>query len=413
MTLRTLLVAILILTCGPALAAPAAVRSAPRAAPTPPMVFYIAKGAPDACGSGCDTWIAAEGQIDSAAAPRFRKFLTKVRDRNLPIYFASPGGNLDQAEAMGAMLRERPVVARVARTVVRECGFEAQNSDVCVKLKQSGRELHGDLWTRNAMCNSACPYLMLGATTREVAPDALLAVHSPKVVAHFLGGTPPPQIQAEATARGVERVDRMLMQYILKMGAEPGLIVLARTIKYEDMHLLTREEIYRFGIDRREFVETPWTFENVGRGIVHKSAIQKNADGSFRSSQWRLLCFNADQFELDFQRQAVANALLPTVSISTGGPKPFYLSPATSRPAGGGDLWGLRMTKASVQALAERPQFDFTETLQGTDGRRLAHSAKFSGGGLPRALDSLLATCPAPNSIAALQTMGSGDSTAK
>src|SRR5260370_920825 len=88
---------------------------------------------------------------------------------------------------MGAMLREKPVTARVARTVVRECGFEAQDSDVCLDLKQSGRELHGELWTRGATCNSACPYLMLGATTREIAPDAVLAVHSPKVDVHFNG----------------------------------------------------------------------------------------------------------------------------------------------------------------------------------------------------------------------------------
>jgi hypothetical protein len=118
--------------------------------------------------------------------------------------------------------------------VIRECGFEAQNSDVCVKLKQSGRELHGDLWTRNAMCNSACPYLILGATTREIAPDALLAVHSPKVVAHFQGGVPTPQMQAEANARGRERADRMLREYIVKMGAEIGLLALARTVKFED-----------------------------------------------------------------------------------------------------------------------------------------------------------------------------------
>src|SRR5580704_14748732 len=215
MTLRAFLLAALTLTCGPALAATSGVRSVPGEAMAPPMVFYVVKGAPDACGRGCDSWIAAEGQIDAAAAPRFRKFLAKVRDRNLPIYFSSPGGNLDQAVAMGGMLRERPVVARVARTVVRECGLEAQNGDVCIKLKQSGRELHGDLWTRNASCNSACPYLILGATTREIAPDALLAVHSPKVVAHFPGGAPPPQVRAEATARGVERIDRMLISYII------------------------------------------------------------------------------------------------------------------------------------------------------------------------------------------------------
>jgi hypothetical protein len=412
MTPRALLVAILVLICGPASAAPAAVRAAPGAAPAPPMVFYIARGGPDACGRGCDRWIAVEGQIDSGAALRFRKFLRQAGDPNLPVYFSSPGGNLDQALAMGAMLRERPVVARVARTVVKECGFESQDGAACLKLKQSGRELHGDLWTRGAMCNSACPYLILGAATRQIAPDALLAVHSPKVVLRFSGGTPTQQMRAEATARGLERADRMLMRYVIKMGAEPGLLVVAGTTRYEDLHVLTREEIYRFGIDRREFVETPWTFENVGRGVVHKTAVQKNADRSFRLSQWRLLCFNADQFELDFQRPAVTNALFPTVSISNGGPKPFYLSHAPSKPPGS-DLWGLRMTKASVQALAELPQFDFTETSQATDGHRLAHSVKFSGEGLSRGLDSLLATCSAPKSSAPLQTIGSRDSTAK
>lgn len=419
MNLRALLLLPLVLLSGPTLAAPAptsspapAKRTTLVAIPTPPMVFYVVKGAPDACGRGCDSWIAAEGQIDAAAAPRFRKFLAKIRDRNLPIYFHSPGGNLDSALAMGAMLRERPVVARVARTVVRECGFEAQNSDVCLKLKQSGRELHGDLWTRGASCNSACPYLMLGATTREIAPDALLAVHSPKVVPHFRGGVPTAQMRAEATVRGLERADRMLMHYVIKMGAEPGLLVVASSTRYEDLHVLTRDEIFRFGIDRREFVETPWTFENLGRGVVHKTAVRKIGDRSFRLSQWRLLCFNADQFELGFQRPAVGNALFPTISISNGGPKPVYLSPAPSKPSGS-DLWGLRMTKASVQALAELPQFDFTETSQATDGRRLAHSIKFSGEGLSRGLNSLLATCPAPKSVAPLQTIGSRDSTAK
>jgi len=413
MTLRLILVVALALICGPASAAPG-VRSAPGELPAPPMVFYVVKGAPDACGRGCDSWIAAEGQIDAVAAPRFRKFLTRVRDRNLPIYFSSPGGNLDQALAMGAMLRERPAVARVARTVVKECGFEAQNGDACLKLKQSGRELHGDLWTHSAMCNSACPYLILGATSREIAPDAVLAVHSPKVVLRFTGGgTPTRQMRSAATARALERGDRMLMRYIVKMGAEPALLVIANSTRFEDMHVLSREEIVRFGIDRREFVETPWTFENNGRSMVRKTVVQKNdADKSFRLSQWRLYCSSTEQFELAYQRQAAANSSFPTVSISDGGPKPLYLSPASSKPAGF-DLWGLRMTRASVQSLTVLPQLDFTETSQATDGRRLARSVKFSGEGLASALESLLATCPAPKSIAPLQTIGSRDSTAK
>jgi hypothetical protein len=414
MILRFLLVLTLALIGAPASAAPAGVRSTLPEPPAPPMAFYIVKGAPDACGRGCDSWIAAEGQIDSGAAARFRKFLNRVRGRNLPIYFSSPGGNLDQALAMGAMLRERPAVARVARTVVRECGFEAQNGDTCLKLKQSGLELHGDLWTRGATCNSACPYLILGATSREIAPDAVLGVHSPKVIVRFSGtGVPTAEMRSAATARGLERADRMLMHYVVKMGAEPGLLAIASTTKFEDMHVLTRDEIVRFGIDRREFVETPWTFENGGRSMVRKMIVQKNdADKSFRLSQWRLLCSNTEQFELAYQRQAVVNAVFPTVSISNGGQKPLFLSPASSRPAGF-DLWFLRMNKASVQSLTALPQLDFTETSQASDGRRLARSLQFSSEGLAGALDSLLATCPVPKSIAPLRTMGSRDSAPK
>jgi hypothetical protein len=329
------------------------------------------------------------------------------------MYFSSPGGNLDQALAMGAMLRERPVAARVARTVAKECGFEAQDGDACIKLKQSGRELHGDLWTRGAMCNSACPYLILGAATREIAPDALLAVHSPKVVVRFNGGVPTQQMRDAATERGLARADRMLTSYVLKMGAEGALLDLAKTVKFESMHILTREEIVRFGIDRREFVETPWTFENSVRSMVYKSAIEKaDAGNSYRTLQWRLFCFNAGQFELDFQRQISAAPTFAAISISSGGLKPLYFASPPSRPQGF-EIWGLRMTRISIQSLADLPRFDLTETTFAPDGRRLAHPEKFSTDGLAAALDSLLATCPAQKNMAPLQINRPQDSAAK
>src|SRR5438128_4769205 len=217
MKFRAFLVAILVLLGAPAFAAPNPVRPALVEMPPAPMTFYVVKGAPDTCGRGCDSWIAVEGQVDGAAALRFKKFLQQVGNRDLPIYLSSPGGNLDQALAMGAMLRERRATARVGRAVVSDCGFEAQDSAACLKLKQSGRALRGDLFTRGANCNSACPYLLLGATNREVAPDALLAVHSAKVVVHFSGGVVPAEVRQAATMRGRERADRMLSAYIVKM----------------------------------------------------------------------------------------------------------------------------------------------------------------------------------------------------
>jgi hypothetical protein len=408
MILRVVLVAILIAVCEPSWAARGA-RPASKMA-VAPMTFYVVKGGPDSCGPGCDSWIAVEGNIDAKASSRFRAFLRQIGKRDLPIYLSSPGGNLDEALAIGATLREKPFVARVARTVVRECGFEAQDSDVCVKLKQSGRVLHGDLFTRGAMCNSACPYLLLGATTREVAPDAILGVHSPKVVLYFHGGAAPTQqMRSAATQRGLERADRMLSSYIVRMGADIGLLGLVHTIKFEEIHVLTREEMARFGIDRRERAETPWQFEGGSRSMVRKMTAQKNeSEKSYRVVQWRLICLDADRFELDFQRPAATSAVFPTVLMSNGGATSLYLKSIPFKSQGL-EFWGLQLNKDSVRAFAEAPQFELTEASQGGDGRRLARTSRFSSKGLAGALDGLLATCPQPTTM----TVGSRDGAAR
>jgi hypothetical protein len=380
----------------PAIAAPAK-RTSPADAAAPSVMFYVARGAPDSCGRGCERWIAVEGQINADAAGRFKAFIKRhLKDSHLPMYFSSPGGNLEQAIFIGNMLREMSATARVARTVVKDCGFEAQTSDVCLKLKRSGRELAADLSTRNTQCNSACPYLILGATTREIAPDAILGVHSPKVVLRYSGGQPTREMVSAATQRGVERADKLLSNYVVKMGIEGELLDVAKHTKFEDMHVLTRDEIFRFGIDRREFVETPWAFENLGRALIRKSAISRGENGkTWRTLQWRLFCLNAEQFQLDFQRQVITPPTFAAISISSGSAKPFVFSFPPAKPAGY-EVWGLRMPKSSAQAIADLPQIDLTETANALDGRRLAHPEKLSTEGLASALASLQGTCPLP-----------------
>ncbi|HTO60072.1 MAG TPA: hypothetical protein VMM15_02335 [Bradyrhizobium sp.] len=388
---RAVLAGLLVLTC-----TSISIAAGSAEMPAEPMAFYVATGAPDSCGPGCNRWIAVEGQIDANAASRFRKFLQRVKDRNLPIYFASPGGNVDQAIAMGGMLRERGAVARVGRTVARECGFEAQDSAPCLKVKQSGAEMHADLWTRGAICVSACPYLILGAPTREIAADAVVGVHSARVVVAFTGGIPTREMRAAATERGRERIDRSLTSYFKRMGAETALLDLAHTVRFEDMHVLTREEIVRFGIDRRDFVETPWTFENAARGVVYKTLTQRDgADGLYRTTHWRLFCMDGERFELDYQRQAAGNALLPTISISNAPTTSLYFRPPPAKRQGV-EIWGLSLTKTAFRTFTEVPRFDFTETSL-SDGRRLARTTRLSSEGLASALEKLTVTCPAPS----------------
>jgi hypothetical protein len=389
MTPRVLPLIALILLGTPALGAPAA-RPARAADHMAPISFTVVKGLPDSCGQGCDRWIAAEGKIDSAAAARFRTFMKRIGQARLPIYFHSPGGNLDQALMIGNMLREKKMVARVGRTVAGECGFEAQDSDICVKLKQSGRELHGEVWLRHAECNSACPYLILGAVSREIAPEALLAVHSPRVTLNFTGGVPTREMRTAALQQTLARADRMVADYLKKMGADPGLLAVARSVPFESLRILTREEIARFGFDRRDQAETPWTFQNDSRSLIHKTMIQRAGGGqSFRMTQLRMFCLNADRFQLDYQRPAAAGSVSVAMA-SESGRLNFYFPP---RRAGGLEAWALQVSKTQLDKLVAGGQFELSEgTL--TSGQWHFEPVRFTTEGFSQVLDRLLATCP-------------------
>ncbi|CCE04454.1 conserved exported hypothetical protein [Bradyrhizobium sp. STM 3843] len=402
---RLILLAALALACAPAGAAPAQ-RFADH---TPPIAFYVVKGPPGVCGEGCDSWIAAEGKIDSLAAARFRKFVKQVGDRGLPIYFNSPGGNLEQGLAIGNILRETKAIARVGRTVVRECGFEAQDGEACVKLKQSGRELTGELWTRGAMCNSACPYLILGAPTREIAPDTLLAVHSPRVILNFSSGAPPAEVRMQALQQANARADRLVLDYLKRMGVDPGLLSVSRSVRFEDLHVLSREEIAKFGVDRREQIETPWTFEYASRGFVYKTVMtRKPGETSFRTTRFQLVCFDADRFELDFQRPAPAASGSTSVAITNGTDRLNFLYPprkghdAKGRDAKGlGDkdpgeeTWGMGVTGPRLRALASSTGPELNEGELRAGSWQFA-SSRLSTEGLQAALQRLLSGCPQP-----------------
>jgi hypothetical protein len=100
------------------------------------------------------------------------------------------------------------------------------------------------------MCNSACGYLFLGATTREVAPDAVVAVHSSKLTLTVMGHISAKQIE-EIKARDIAKSNRERAAFIAAMGSSHELDDLITTVKFENLHILTRAELYRFGVDSR------------------------------------------------------------------------------------------------------------------------------------------------------------------
>lgn len=156
-----------------------------------PMIFFLAKGAPNACGAGCSEWIAAEGMIDLDASRRLRDFLGTLSRRDMPIFFNSAGGDVRESLLLGVILRERRMTAGVGRTLPEGCRNTGSTDDACRRLMQSKKEHKARLVTAATHCVSGCVYALLGGAVRQVAPDAQLGVHSVRPSARAAAQRPP------------------------------------------------------------------------------------------------------------------------------------------------------------------------------------------------------------------------------
>lgn len=239
-----------------------------------PMVFYLANGAPNACGEGCDTWIAAEGAFESGTAERLQALIKRIPAPAPPIYFHSPGGNVEPALAIGRLLHKNGMTAGVSRTIPESCAGEREGSDACRAAKRSGKTVAAELRSAGAVCASACVYALIGAKTRLVPPDAALGVHASKVViVRVTGAARLPrgdELAAMQKARFAESLAE-LRRYVRDMGIDTRLVDLAFKIPHERVRLLGRNEIAGLGIDRRTFQESSWTFGEIRK----KPAISK------------------------------------------------------------------------------------------------------------------------------------------
>ncbi|MGO8913781.1 MAG: hypothetical protein ACLQDM_31280 [Bradyrhizobium sp.] len=366
----------------------------------PNLIIYLAKGPSNSCGPGCDRWIAVEGNVDRNAASRIRRFLQDVKDTQRPIYFHSPGGSVEQAFMIGRLLRSRKAVARVGRTIVATCAAEAQIDDACLKIKTAGGEVEAEIVTRQAICNSACGYLFLGATTREVAPDATMAVHNSKftLVVH---GKPPPQLIEAATDRGLARADRERTSFVAAMGISHELIDLIKTVKFEDAHVLTRPELYRFGIDTRPIAETAWTLETGVRPYIRKVALARKDDGAaFRAMEWRLFCENKERARLMFAREFDKGAAgTSSVVMMAGSEKPVAFGAFPAR-IGTYEAWSGTIASTAMKAVLAAPYLQMGEGRLMPDGKTDQELFEIDTRGLEPAWMQLFASCPAAPSNA-------------
>ncbi|WP_246738164.1 hypothetical protein [Bradyrhizobium sp. CCBAU 051011] len=367
----------------------------------PRLIIYNAKGPANSCGPGCDRWIAIEGQVDEGAAARVSRFLRDAKDTTRPIYFHSPGGSVRPSYVIARMLRGRKAVARIGRTIATACTRGTQVDAACLKIKTAGGEVEAELTTRNAMCNSACGYLLLGATTREVAPDAVMAVHNSRLTL-VVHGSIPAQVIAEYKQRRMASADRERAAFVTSMGVSRELDDLIKTVKFESLHVLTRAELYRFGIDKRSLLETPWTFETAARPYVRKLASARQGDGtSFRSMEWRLFCEAKTRARLMFVREADQDAgsnkdVNKTVMLMAGPEKSVAFGRYPAR-VGKFEIWSDIVAPEAMEAMLAAPRLQMGERMPAAEGKTDLSTFDIDMLGLGAAWTRLLASCPANN----------------
>jgi hypothetical protein len=386
---RLLLVAALLLVHGELRAEPS---EAEKRGMPPTLAIYNAKGPADSCGPGCDRWIAVEGQIDEEAAPRIRRFLSGVKDTRRPIYLHSPGGKVGQSYAIGRLLRSRKAVARVGRTVVKACAGGSQADAACLKLKTAGGEVEAELTTRSAMCNSACGYILISAVTREVAPDTMVGVHNSKflMVVH---GHPSARLIEQFRERGMEKANRERAAFIASMGISSELDDLIRTVKYESVHVLTRAELYRFGIDTRSTIDGAWASESWSRPSIFKSALVRKADGSdFRRVGWRLTCGRGDSVRLTYLAQIDRNAARTgSVGLLLASEKRLAFDNPTRTTDY--EFWNVTMAPDALNTLFSMPHAQIEENALLPDGTAARSTVELDATGLEDAWKKVSASC--------------------
>jgi hypothetical protein len=216
-----------------------------------PLIMFLAKGGKDACGPGCDTWIAVEGQFDQGAAERFAAFVERLDAKALPVFFNSPGGLTDEGIAMGRFLRQSGMRAGIAASKAA-CGSSLE----CKAAMAAGRAVPATWNSRDAICSSACVFALLGATERAVPEGVKVGVHSTAYFCFREDGRvlrPVGSSKDAVDCRNKLSVrERQLASYFADMGISNELVAAMNSVPSSRIRFLTRDEIARFKVETQD-----------------------------------------------------------------------------------------------------------------------------------------------------------------
>ena len=219
------------------------------------MRFVKVRGDNPACRPDCPEWISAEGKIVTGSADALERTLNTTAGRRLPIAINSAGGAVNDAMAMGRLIRAKHLAVIVAHTTLAPC---AKGAKTCNDAKGAA-DSHG------AYCASACTLALAGGVERYVSPQSYVGVHQMTEVIqqtqvkklykvrylkfagiklelsrHFVG-----EQTSTTTAKlaADDSVDNDVADYFVEMGVAEPVMKLTMTTSPKSIHWMTADEL--------------------------------------------------------------------------------------------------------------------------------------------------------------------------
>ena len=216
---RALMMAAIVIASGEVVAQPATPPPIAEFGALPDaMIFYVAHGAPDACGPGCADWIAAEGTIQFDTFKRLIAILDRQSGRKLPVIIdVHRESKLNVAASLGRILRDRGLNTSVGRTIVAACRDKSQAD--CVALKRSGGALEARIDVSGFECNNGCVLMLVGGVHRSLPQNVSVVLVGTEIRNRLA-----PNVSAEHRAGLTTFYGDRARLYLRDMGADSTLL---------------------------------------------------------------------------------------------------------------------------------------------------------------------------------------------
>lgn len=237
----------------------------PKPGEAPMRVVLVRDGTPG-CQPTCSEWISAEGYIDKNAIPQFRKILKELGNKKLPILIDSPGGSVDDALAIGRLIR-----AKGLDVVVTKTKFSSSVTGTVNVITGERAPSYGTPQAWISKCASSCAFILAAGTRRYVGAHAHVGVHQLRTFQTFarlerkyrvhtrhVWGVPQEVKRELISERTVghktvetktgDRIYRSLRNYFTDMGIQPEIMPMITSTPPTGMHWLTTAELKATGM---------------------------------------------------------------------------------------------------------------------------------------------------------------------